>query len=238
MATAFSRFKKDPPGFIKRMLYKTTIGLIKYGRADGYDAVRYWQDRFSKYGHSIKGPGDEGLTEAENAEMYAKAAKVFLDLCKKESIDFSKSSVLEIGCGNGFYTQLLKDAGVKSYTGIDITDVLFPDFYRRFPSFNFIKKDIAADKIDGTYGVIIMIDVIQHIVNDTKLTHAMENVKRCLGKNGVFILSSISKVNKVRLFYARSWALEDIQQRFLGYSLGELVPFRESAIMAIRGVNF
>jgi SAM-dependent methyltransferase len=234
MATVVSRFAKDPVGFIKRVLYKTTIGAIKYGRADGYDAARYWQDRFSRYGRSIKGPGDEGLSEGENEKMYAEAAEVFFALCKKEGIDFTKSTVLEIGCGNGFYTQLLKDAGVKSYTGIDIADALFPDFNNRFPAFKFIKKDITDDTINGTYDVIIMVDVIQHIVNDAKLTHAFENVKRCLGANGVFILSAISEVHKRRLFYVQAWMLEDIKQRFVGYSLGDVVPFRESAIVAIR----
>jgi SAM-dependent methyltransferase len=234
MADAFSRFKKDPAGFIKRMLYKTTVGLIKYGRADGYDAARYWRDRLSKYGQSIKGPGDEGLSEGENLKMYAEAAQVFMDLCKKENIDFTGSSVLEIGCGNGFYPRLLKDVGVKSYTGIDITDALFADLKKQFPSFNFIKQDITSETVAGTYDLVIMIDVMQHIVTDEKLSFAMENIKRCLRKNGVFILSSICEVGKRKLFYVRSWTLDEVKKRFSGYSFGALTSFRDSTLIAIK----
>jgi 2-polyprenyl-3-methyl-5-hydroxy-6-metoxy-1,4-benzoquinol methylase len=234
MASVVSRFKKDPLGFIKRTIYKTTIGLIKYGRAGDYDAANYWRDRFAKYGKSIKGPGDEGLSEEENKAMYAEAAKVFMALCRKTGIDFPSAAVLEIGCGTGFYAQVLKGAGVGSYTGLDITDVLFDELKKRFPSFRFIKTDITSAMAEGTYDVVIMIDVMQHIVSDEKLTAAMENVKRCLKKNGVFILSSIKEVGKKRLFYVRSWTLAEVRQRFPGYSFGDLVPFRDSTLIAIR----
>ncbi len=41
------RLEKDPSGFVTRGFHKTIIGPIKYGRPDGYDAERYWRDRFS-----------------------------------------------------------------------------------------------------------------------------------------------------------------------------------------------
>ena len=55
---------------IARILYKYTIGKLKYGRGDTYDAERYWSDRFEKYGASLLGPGHEGLSEDENEHMY------------------------------------------------------------------------------------------------------------------------------------------------------------------------
>lgn len=177
--------------------------IIKYGAGNDYDAAKYWHDRFSKYGLSLKGAGNEGISEEENEKIYAEAAKVFTDLCRKEDIDFHNVSVLEIGCGTGFYTQLLHDLGVKSYTGVDITDVLFPKLRKKFPRFKFIKKDVTSDKLEGKYDLIIMIDVIEHIVKESKLSFAMENVKNCLSHNGVFIVTPIMKVSKKQLFYLR-----------------------------------
>ena len=74
-----------------------------------------------------------------------------------------------------------------------------------------------------------MIRVIQHIVKESKLTFAMENVKNCLSPNGTFITSCI--VGKRHLFYVRSRSLEDIKQRFPGYIFGESVPFRNSDML-------
>ena len=229
-----SRFKKDPLGFVKRALYKILIGPIKYGRGNDYDAHRYWRDRFSKYGLSLRGAGDDGLSEEENEKMYVKAAEVFTDLCQRESVDFQSVRVLEIGCGTGFYTQLLCDLGVKSYVGVDITDVLFPELRKKFPQFKFVRKDIASDKIEGKFNLIVMIDVIEHIVKESKLSFAMENVKKCLLDNGVFIVSPIMDVSRRHLFYVRSWSLEDIKRRFPGHIFRELVPFRNNHILIIR----
>lgn len=195
-----SRFKKDPLDFIRRALYKTIIGPLKYGEGNDYDAARYWRDRFSKYGQSLSGAGDEGQSEEENEKMYAEAAKVFTDLCRKEGVDFQSVSILEIGCGTGFYTQLLHNLGVKSYVGVDITDVLFPELRKKFPQFRFVRKDITSDKIEDMFDLIVMIDVIEHIVKESKLSFAMENVKNCLLANGNFIVSPIMDLSKRHLF--------------------------------------
>lgn len=228
------RFKKDPFGFIKRSLYKTIIGPIKYKKGDNYDAEKYWQDRFKKYNLSLKGAGDEGLSKEENEKVYKKAAKIFVDLCQKESIDFKNIKVLEIGCGTGFYTELLKSLGVKSYTGVDITDIFFNNFRKKFPKYNFIKKDITLDKIEGKFDLIIMIDVIEHIVEESKLTSAMENIKNYLSNKGIFMVSAVTNRSKKDLFYVRSWSLEDIKKRFPSYIFRNLVPFRDANMLVIK----
>lgn len=234
MEDIFSKFKKNPLGFIKRVLYKLIIGPLKYSTGDDYKACKYWHDRFSKYGQSIRGSGDEGLSEEENKKMYTEAAKVFTDLCQKQKINFKNVSVLEIGCGSGFYTGLLYNLGVRNYLGVDITDVLLPELKEKFPKFRFNKKDITSDKIKGKFDLIVMIDVIEHIVNEVKFSCAMENIKNCLSERGMFIIAPIMRVSKKRLFYIRLWSLQDIKQKFSGYIFGELLPFRNNHIFTIR----
>jgi 2-polyprenyl-3-methyl-5-hydroxy-6-metoxy-1,4-benzoquinol methylase len=199
---------RNPFGFLRRVIEKAILGPRRYGRGDDYDAAAYWRDRFDKYGQSLRGAGHEGLSEDVNRDMYEEAAKVFADLCRKESLDYSSARVLDIGCGNGFYAGLLSGLGVREYSGLDITDVLFE--------------------------LILMIDVVEHIVTEPKLSRAMANVKRVLAPGGLFVISGLRETGRRKLFYVRSWSLEEIIKEFPGYQIGEAVAFRDSTIIPIR----
>jgi len=228
------KFLRDPFGFVKRALFKALIGPLKYGRNNDYDAGRYWHDRFSRYGLSIKGPGDESISEDENIRMYNEAGGVFLEMLKKEAVDLANAAVLEIGCGNGFYTQILHDAGVKNYVGLDITDVLFPSLAKRFPEFRFTKKDISSDKLNQTFDLIVMIDVVQHIVNEDKLIFCLNNISGSLLEGGVFIIAPLMKERKKELFYVHRWTYDDIRIRFPRLNISGLIPFRGGSALVIR----
>ncbi|HER00347.1 MAG TPA: class I SAM-dependent methyltransferase [candidate division Zixibacteria bacterium] len=234
MSDVLSRFVKNPIGFIKRVIYKKFIGPRKYGSGNDYDAARYWEDRLAKYGDSLRGVGDEGKSDRENVEEYARDEKIFCDVCNGLGVNFEKASVLDIGCGTGFYTDILERQGVKDYTGVDITNHHFEKLRERFPDYSFIKKDITSEKHEGDYDLIIMIEVLEHIVNDDKLDFAMENVKRCLKENGVFLISSIWEKGRKHMFYVRKWTLDEIRKRFRDYHFSEPIPFRGSYMVAIR----
>ena len=192
----FSKLRKDPLGLIHRGLHKTIIGPLKYGMVDDYDAHRYWYDRLSKYGNSIQGVGNEALSGQETKTRYKEAAQAFTALCRGADLDFPSVRVLEMGCGTGFYTQLLHHFGAKNYVGVDITDVLFPTLRKRFPQFAFLRTDMTSDLIEGEFDLIVMIDVLQHIVTEGKLAFGMENVKNCLSADGLFVVAPIDQTSK------------------------------------------
>jgi len=134
-------------------------------------------------------------------------------------IDLGKASLLEIGCGTGYYTGLMREWGVKKYVGVDITDVLFDRLEAEFPEYKFRKTDITSEKIMGNYDLILMIDVVIHIVTEAKLARAMENVKECLKKDGILILSPVFEKGEKLLFYNRTWSLDEISSCFPGYEM-------------------
>ena len=151
------------------------------------------KDRFYKYGKSLKGVGDEGLSEEQNQKMYAQAASVFQGILQRGGIDLQKAKVLEIGCGTGFFTGILNELGVNDYTGLDITDVLFDDLKRKFPHYKFILRDITQAILPDKYDLIIMIDVLEHIVDESKFNFAMDSIRQVLTDNGIFLAGPLLK---------------------------------------------
>jgi 2-polyprenyl-3-methyl-5-hydroxy-6-metoxy-1,4-benzoquinol methylase len=228
------RLKDDPLGLIKRVIFKAIIGPLKYGKQGDYDAANYWNDRYKKYGCTYRAPGDEGLSEEENRELYARDLKEFEGIILKQSLDFPNLRVLDIGCGTGLYTELMRKLGVKNYLGLDITDIFFEDFKKKYPGYNYIKKDITIETLDGQFDLILMIDVTEHIVTEEKFTAAMDNVKRCLAPNGMFIVSPITDKSKKHMFYVHMWALDDFKKRFDGYALEQLIPFRTDELLIVK----
>ena len=233
MSDILMRFIKDPLGFVKRVFYKTLIGPKKYGRENDYDAAGYWDDRLKKYSDSLRGVGDEGKSDADNIREYVQDEKIFTDKLNLLNLDYNNIRVLDIGCGTGFYADILKKLGVSDYTGIDITDALFEKHKENLPDFTFIKKDFTTEKHEGQYDLIIMIEVLEHIVNDEKFVFAMNNIKNCMAPKGVFVISSVWQAGGKHMFYVRKWTLEEIQNSFKGYKFSPMIPFRSSNMILI-----
>ena len=150
-------------------------------------------------------------------------------------LDLGRVRVLDIGCGNGFYAGLFKDAGVVDYTGVDVTDVLFPRLREAYPGFRFIRKDITSEGMGGErFDLVLMIDVIEHIVTSEKLNGALENVKGCLKEGGVFMVSPVFKSDRRLLFNVKEWARADIEPMFQGYAVDVVSGFRGADMLVVR----
>ena len=226
MSDFLLRLLKDPCGSVKRALLKIFILPIKYGRGQDYNAVGYWKDRFQKYSTAMKGVGCEGLSEEDNLRAREQAIKIFDAACRTQNIRFDQINILEIGCGNGFYTDYLRQNGARNYTGIDITDVLFGPLRAKFPAYNFVRKDVTADSLEGQYDFIVMMDVIQHVVNREKLLSALDNIKGCLCPNGVFIVAPLTAASKRHLFHVHRWSVNELDLVFRGNYSRQIIPFR------------
>jgi SAM-dependent methyltransferase len=230
-----TRLRRDPLGLLRRAFLKKVLGPWRYRRGEGYDAEAYWRDRFTTYGSSLRGPGHEGLSERDNEIMYAAAGRLFLEYCSRIGFELKNRRVLEIGCGTGFYTDICRAAGVASYTGLDITDAQFRSLRERFPSFQFIKGDVSTTEGLGQYDVILMIDVLEHIVEERVIDAALAKIRVWLAPGAVFIASVPSPYGDVQsLFYLRFWPESYIVERFPGHKHHAGVPFRNGILFALR----
>ena len=234
MTSVWSRLIEDPSGVVRRSWFKLVSGPARYGLGDGYESERYWSDRFAKYGQSLKGCGHEGLSESENAELYEQGRAALLETCRRERIDLAARRTLEVGCGSGYWARVLHRLGARNYTGLDITDTLFPVLTKEFPEFSFVKADICRNPVGGPYDLVIMIDVLEHIVEEDKLASALGNIRDATAPGGVFLVALPFRQRPGRrFFYLRFWRKEDIVANFPGWGISPELSFRGGSIFAL-----
>ncbi len=226
--------KTDPVGFVKRAFFKTIIGPLKYSKENGYNASQYWKDRFSKYGYSLQGAGDESISSEDNEKVYQSARDEFQAILKQENINLSGSDILEIGVGSAFFTGVLFELGAQKLTGVDITDVLFNQHKEKFPDYTFVKRDITNDTVDGVYDLITMIDVVQHITEEAKVAAAMATIKNCLQPGGKFLIGPLETESQKHHFYVHIWSVETIKHFFDDCNVDREIPFKGSILLVIR----
>ncbi|HYT80300.1 MAG TPA: class I SAM-dependent methyltransferase [Actinomycetota bacterium] len=229
------RFSAGPVDLVRRLLHKTVIGPIKYrSSSGGYDAERYWRDRLQRYGISLRASGHEGWSEEDNRSGYEIAAQTLIEAERDAGVDLSTARVVEIGCGPGFYARLHRDLGVTSYTGVDVTDVLFQQLREGLPEYRFLQADVTRDRLEVEGDIVLMIDVAHHIVTDEAMNSAMENVKRVLAPGGVFLVGPLMSRERSHLFYVRFWSEEEIRSRFPGFEQLRPVHFRGGTLLGFR----
>ena len=211
------------------------LSEMKFRLQGGYNAKNFWRDRHLKYGFDLRGVGNKSLSAKENQRQYSEAGQIFLSLCKNSPVKFQNAAVLDVGCGIGFYAQLLEEMGCTDYTGIDITDVLFPDLKKRFSNYQFKKCDITKEKLTKRYDLIIMVDVTQHITSKRKFRFALNNIKAHMKEKSLFIVTSFLEQKIKNSFFEKSRDLNSYKQIFNTEIFSEPQKFRDKHVFFIQG---
>ena len=118
------------------------IGKEKYGKV--------WQEKF----------GDEQVQWYEG--MHNSCLKMH-DAFHKFLVEKSPTTVLEVGCGAGYYPRNLKDYfhGMQ-YTGTDISETAI-EFCKSKSSFNFICTDFLKNNLNKKFDLVFSHALIDHV---------------------------------------------------------------------------
>jgi len=113
--------------------------------------------------------------------------------------DVINGDVADVGCGLGFGTQLFARKA-SEVMGFDI-DGEFLEFAARsfrYPNLTFHRGDLlnrGAEKIEGQFDYVVMIDVIEHIEYDED---AIRNAAMLVKPTGTFICSTPNRLSRYR----------------------------------------
>jgi SAM-dependent methyltransferase len=155
-----------------------------------YKPKRYWNDILSD-SFDLRGVGHYGLSESENAKMYAEKRAIIERELERHAITLGPDTrTLEIGSGVGFWTEFLRAKGIRHYTGNDIAQVSVDTLSKRYPDFTFVHGDAGEITLPpASFNLGWMIDVTQHITDDAAFTRALGNVWQALRPGATFVVT-------------------------------------------------
>lgn len=151
----------------------------------------YWNERLRRHW------GPEGVSSVVygrqfNLWRYRVRKWVFRRLALRLSLQQETLSVLDVGCGTGFYIEQWQSLGVKALAGLDISDWATAQLVQAYPKSTFYRADIstlASPLPDRAFDVISAIDVLPHIVDDAAYLRALKNLHNALREGGFLLYS-------------------------------------------------
>lgn len=220
----------------------------------GYKAEEYWEARL-RGSCSVAGTGHLGFGERYNGYMYRLRTRVLEKALKRYRVAVEGRSVLEVGCGGGFFVDFYKRKGAGAVTGIDITETSVNAMRRKFPSYEFFRNDIGQPHVSlgKTFDIINIFDVLYHIADDDAFGNAVANIGTWSKKGSwIFISDSLDPSGKTAEHvryrsleaYAAALKREDIDIagtlpifHLMGRSVGQAVRDSVAGKMAARAVE-
>ena len=141
-------------------------------------------------------------------------------------VDLTQCSVLDIGCGSGVTMEYLSDAGAAAVRGIEID----PLALRPGSPINdrIVLGGLLEVNIDETYDIVVMLDVLEHIEDDTS---ALAKVASCISRDGLLILTVPA--------YGWLWSSHDVTNaHFRRYSVVQLRARLESSGFRVEQIGY
>jgi SAM-dependent methyltransferase len=151
-----------------------------------FDSNQFWRERLGGE-VDLDSVGHRSLGAAYNAHIYQRRQEVLSDTLQEFSIQPGISSVLEAGCGSGYWVDFWRCRGVARLVGLDLSDQCICELSRRFPTYDFITADITASEspLRGeSFDIITAFDVFYHIVDDRKLERALNHLASLMSEDG------------------------------------------------------
>jgi len=131
---------------------------------------------------------------------------IYKDKDYKKEVDFIEEifgeskpkKILEVGCGTGSYTRILLDSGYE-VTAVDISEDMLK-IAREKCACKFIKGDVRDITINERFDTCIaMFAVMGYMTENSGITKALNNIRRHLKPNGIFIFDVWNGLAVMRL---------------------------------------
>jgi SAM-dependent methyltransferase len=152
-----------------------------------YRPREFWQERLSRQ-FDLRGTGETQLSLAYNQACYALRGEVLARALRDQGFDPRGRTVLDVGCGTGFFTGWYLERGAI-VTGVDIAPVSIETLRGRHPQARFILADVGETPIEGRYALVNAMDVLYHITDDARWEAAVQHMAAAVEDGGLLLVS-------------------------------------------------
>jgi SAM-dependent methyltransferase len=178
------------------------------------DPQIYWNDRLTRR-YTLDGVGYIGLGVAYNSWMYRLRRHIFIKEIRRYLPHPEAVRVLDVGSGTGFYVDLWHELRAGHVTGSDLTEVAVGQLRSRHPGDDFVQFDVGGTHQfqPEEFGAVSMMDILYHIVDDTRFEQAFVNAFEVLAPGGLLIFSeNFVRHDAVRIPHQASRTKQDIEK--------------------------
>jgi SAM-dependent methyltransferase len=146
----------------------------------------------------------------------------------REALGPGKKRILDVGCGDGRFLQVLRDFGPAGWdlVGVDFDPAAVERCRARgFTAFAKRVEDMASE--DGTFDAVVMLQLIEHVEDPVVIT---KRVFALLRQGGVFVVETPNLAGwDHALFRRRWWGHYHFPRHWNLFSTGSLTRMLEGA---------
>lgn len=160
--------------------------------------------------------GERIVPGAENCEPLF-ADKMYMEHSARYRLasKFAKGAkILDIGCGVGYGSAILADAGAASVTAFDLSAEAIEHargFYAR-PAIKFETGDATAFSYEDKFDLIVCFELIEHVPNPDK---TFDCIMSCLAEDGILVMSTPRALEEKRNdFHIHEFAADEFEDKF------------------------
>ena len=151
----------------------------------------YWEDRLRKQ-FNERGSGHRGFSLDYNLQLYQSKTKAVLEILGREQITLKGSTLLDVGCGTGFFESLAMNHGVQNLTGVDVSETSVRMLTPRFPSYKFLNVNICQcrdQRWEAVFDGVVALDVLYCLRSDAEFEESFGMLAKSLKPGGWFLVS-------------------------------------------------
>ena len=152
-----------------------------------YLPKEFWDRRLSEQ-FDLRGTGQTGLSLAYNRACYELRREVLARTLRQVGLDPHGKTVLDVGCGTGFFTAWYLAQGAR-VTGVDIAPTSVERLRARFPEARFMLADVSEVALEGTFDLVNAFDVLYHVVDDARWAAAVRRLADAVAPGGALLVT-------------------------------------------------
>jgi len=201
-----------------------------------YRPREFWEQRLSEQ-FDLRGTGETRMSAAYNDACYALRREVLTRALADERVDVRGRTVLDVGCGTGFWTEYYTSRGAV-YTGVDIAETSVRRLRERHPQATFLHADVGEADVPGSFDVVNVFDVLYHVTDDARFDAALGRLALAVKPGGLLLVTDVfadapglAEHNKMRSL-GRYRAVLDARAPF------EVAPLRPTHVLLNTHLGF